>query len=161
MKDVDIYIASDSRQPKECYRWTGYSIQAKTGSGKIKESTGAMSIFGTAQGTTIVVIIEALERFIRPARITIYTDNSSVNGNVKRFKRKDRDTPVSNLELWQENGWKTSRKTEVANRKDWQRLYNKLRVFEHSGGTFEFEKIDEQNRERILQLIKSEKEQDI
>lgn len=34
-------------------------------------------------------------------------------------------------------------RTPVKNKNEWQRLYNKLRVFEQSGGTFEFVSMQE------------------
>lgn len=115
----------------------------------------------TANNTVITMMIAALDRFTRPTDIVMWIDSAFVVRTATRIERKDGRT-MNDLELWQENAWKTARGTEVKNRKEWQRLYNKLRVFEQSRGTFRFEELerDGQKRKRILQAIKAEQERD-
>lgn len=157
--EVDIYIASESRMPSKIDRWMGFSIQTEvlgSSGAQIREKTSARPVYGTVQCATIITIIEALDRFIRPAQITVHIEESSVINSVKRFPGKE----MSDLETWQSHGWKTARGTEVKNRAEWQRLYNKLRVFEHAGGTFEFVELDPEKKDRVLQVIDSIKKQE-
>lgn len=152
---VSIYVASENLQPKRQDRWSGFIIKAD---GSDREVVKATMTTSTANQATIATIIEALDRFTRPAEITVYIDSDFVLGTVQRYKRKD-DRIMNDLELWQENGWKTARGTEVKNKDDWQRLYNKLRVFEQSSGTFAFEELGAagQMKNRILSAIATEK----
>lgn len=101
-----------------------------------------------------MTIVEALDRFTRPAEITIHIDCDWILGKLIRPVENGKEK-YSVLEEWQENGWKTSRGTVIKNRDEWQRLYNKLRVFENSGAKFHFEKLpeDNRNREKIIYAI--------
>ena len=156
---VDIYIAVEDRQPKKQDRWSGYIIKSK--SSDKAQLVKAVKTFSTTNEAVILTIIEALDRFTRPADITMYMDNSFVAGMASKHQRKD-GRIMSDLEIWQENGWRTARKTEVKNRNDWQRLYNKLRVFEQSGGTFDFKSLGDEDPMgwRLMRVIRSEKAQE-
>ena len=153
---VDIYIASDSQKPKRQDRWVGYLIQAE-GLGERGERVGVSLIEATSYRAILLAMVETLDRFTRPADITMHIESEWIIGNVRRLPQKEGD-PKSTLETWQESGWKTTRGTEVKNKKEWQRLYNKLRVFEHSGAAFTFEKLDkdDKKRKKILSFIESE-----
>lgn len=102
----------------------------------------------------IMTIVEALDRFTRPAEITIHLDSDWILGKLIVI-----DDGKRTLDVWQENGWKTSRGTVIKNRDEWQRLYNKLRVFENSGAKFHFEKLpeDDRNREKIIFIIEQKR----
>lgn len=65
----------------------------------------------------------------------------------RRFNRNNDDGNNGKrvIDMWQEREWKTARGTPVKNKNEWQRLYNKLRVFEQSGGTFEFVSMQEED----------------
>ena len=151
---VDIYVASENLQPKRQDRWSGYIIRAE---GSDREVAHADLTFSTAYQSVIMNIVAALDRFTRPAQITIHIDSNFVLGKVVRPIENGKEKP-SVLEHWQENGWRTTRKTEVKNRNDWQRLYNKLRVFEQSGGSFAFKLLllEDPMRDRILRTIRTE-----
>lgn len=155
---VDIYIASDNQQPKREDRWLGYIIEAEGGKGVLENE---MPIEATAYKAMIIMIVKILDRFTRPAEITMHIDNGWVVGNLIRTKQAD-GSCKSILECWQENGWMTKRKQEVKNKKEWQRLYNKLRVFEQSGATFEFVRLEKEDRKRgrILMRIENAKASD-
>lgn len=153
---VDIYIAGSNQQPKASERWMGFLIQAD-GYGRRGERCGAESLDATSYKATIMMIISVLDHFTRPADITMHIENGWIVGNLIRTKQADK-TMKNQLELWQENGWKTKRGPTVKNKDDWQRLYNKLRVFEQAGGTFKFEVLDkdDENRKRIIQEIEKQ-----
>jgi len=150
---VRIYVGIDDHQPRKKERWAGYIIEAE--GHEDAPRIGTMCAQATANNAIINTMIEALDRFTRPADITMHIDSSFVVRTVSKFERADGRT-MNDLELWQEHAWRTARKTEVKNRKEWQRLYNKLRVFEQSGGAFAFEELDERNRDRILRVIERE-----
>lgn len=153
---VDIYIAGNNPQPKAEERWMGYLIQAE-GYGRRGERCVAESFDATQYKATIMMIIKVLDCFTRPADITMHIENGWIVGNLIRTKQADK-TMKNQLELWQENGWQTKRGTTVKNKDDWQKLYNKLRVFEQAEGTFKFEVLDkdDEKRKRIIQEIEKQ-----
>ena len=149
---VDIYIADAGSGPSRQERWTGYLMICNG-----KTAYGAECSESTENNAIITTMIAALDRFTRPADITIHIESEWIIGRVTRIEGKD--GPESNLDIWQKNGWKTARGTEVKNRAEWQRLYNKMRVFENSGATFQFVKLDKGAlRDRVMTVIKNEKE---
>ena len=154
MAKVDIYIADDGIGPGIQERCAGYYITCK-GFG----IHGTLSFMATENNVIINAMIAALDRFTRPADITIHIESEWIIGRVTRIEGKD-GIPENNLDIWQRNGWKTARGTEVKNRGDWQRLYNKMRVFENSGATFRFEKFskDSEQYSKVQTIIKNAKE---
>lgn len=148
---VDVYIAAEDKQPKRKERWTGYIIRAEM-DGKAAERIDTRFTEATLFNAVIMTIVEVLDRFTRPAEITVYLESSWIIGILTAGNNGKRV-----LDMWQEGGWMTARGTEVKNRDEWQRLYNKLRVFEHAGGRFHFKKIEDENkyRYRILHAIEN------
>ena len=156
---VNIYIGCDDKRPGFTERWTGVIIQAE-GRGRRGEVTDTYSFHATRYVSMTETIVQVLNKFNRPADITIYMDCTYIVGKLKRFQQKD-GTSRSTLDRWQEGGWTTRRQTPVKNRVEWQRLYNKLRVFEQSGGTFDYAKLDDEEMEgRIEALIREGKKND-
>ena len=151
---VDIYIADDGIGPAHQERWNGYLITCNGGMVYGTECSEA-----TKNNAVITTMIAALDRFTRPADITIHIESDWIIGRLIRIEGKD-GTPESNLDVWQRNGWKTARGTEVKNRNEWQRLYNKLRVFENSGATFRFVRLEKDDRQydRVMTVIRNAKE---
>lgn len=150
---VDIYIADTGSGPKRQERWTGYLITCNGGM-----VYGAECVEATENNAVITTMVAALDRFTRPADITIHIESEWIIGRVVRVEGRD-GTPESNLDIWQRAGWKTARGTEVKNRAEWQRLYNKMRVFENSGASFRFEKIERTDAQyqRVMAVIKNDK----
>ena len=150
---VDIYVTGNSKRPDSIERWAGYLICAK---GNKKEVTAAACYESTLYAAFLMIMVESLDRFTRPADITMHIDNSWI---ISCLKRPDEEDGKSLLDKWQENGWLRARGEKLENKDLWQRLYNKLRVFEQSGGTFEFvsmgkeDKTDCKNRCKIAQTI--------
>ena len=138
---VDIYMAGDNRMPDTADRWVGYLISAK---GSDKEVTGAANYIATYHESFLMIIWVALCRFIRPADITMHLEDGWVASCLMRVEGQEDERSL--LERWQANGWKKSRGKDLENKDLWQRLYNKLRVFEQSGGTFRFVALDPQDK---------------
>lgn len=156
---VDIYMAGDSRRPDTIERWVGYLIRAGRG-----EVTGTASCVDTFHGSFLPVIVDALDRFIRPAEITMHIEDGWVAACLARMEEGEEGDPRSLLERWQANGWKKSNGSPIDNKDKWQRVYNKLRVFENSGGTFQFVKLEKNDETdascmaKIARAIKSSKQ---
>lgn len=156
---VNVYIACDKKTPGEIERWTGVIIQAE-GRGRKGEAKAAYNLFATRYVAMADTIVLALDKFTRPADITVFVDCAYVVGKLKRFPQKD-GTAKSTLDRWQEGGWITARGTKVEHKDNWQRLYNKLRVFEQAGGTFDYETLeDEEMVGRIESLIDTAKKRE-
>lgn len=153
MARVDIYIADDGIGPGIQERWSGYMVTCKGFS-----IYGTLSHMATENNMIINTMVAALDRFTRPADITIHIESDWIIGRLVRIEGRD-GAMENNLDIWQRNGWKTARGTEVKNRNEWQRLYNKLRVFENSGATFRFVKLDKGAlRDKVMAVIRREKE---
>ena len=151
---VNVYIVDTNRMPGMTERCTGVIVQGD-GRGRKGEKTATFYPYATRYVAMAQTIVSLLDRFTRPADITFYIDCSYVVGKLKRFPQKD-GTAKSTLDRWQEGGWITRRGTKVEHKDDWQRLYNKLRVFEQSGGTFEYEKLEDAEMiGRIESLIRN------
>lgn len=152
---VDVYVASDDHQPKERERWTGYMVKAGD-----KYIVEASNVWATTYKAILITMVLALDRFVRPADITFHLENQWVIGKLIRPMVGGEEKP-SVLDNWQENGWKTKRGTKVQNKDDWQRLYNKLRVFENSGAVFSYELLEQEdrNRHRILYEINRQRKE--
>lgn len=150
---VNIYIANNDKQPGRKDRWIGYLIQAEGYGGK-GELIDVRPVEATAYRAIIMTIVAALDRFTRPAEITLHVEKDWIIGKLIR-PVVNGEKKISTLEEWQANGWRTTRGTEVKNKDDWQRLYNKLRVFEHAGAEFRFVKLneDDKSRDKILWAI--------
>lgn len=153
---VDVYIAAEDKQPIRKERWLGYLIRAEV-DGRAAERYGTKCIDSTLFKGIILTIVEVLDRFTRPAEITMHIENNWIIGNLIVDNSGKRV-----LDMWQERGWKTARGTQVKNKDEWQRLYNKIRVFEHSGGKFHFEKLedDDRFRRKVLSAVRSKMEQE-
>ena len=136
---VDIYIAGNSKRPETIDRWVGFLIRARNSR---KEAIGTANYVSTYHEAFMMVIVEALDRFIRPADITMHLEDAWVVSCLQRISQDGEEEPRSLLDIWQANGWKKSRGRNLENKDMWQRLYNKLRVFEQSGGTFSFVALD-------------------
>lgn len=134
---VDIYVTGNSKRPDSIERWAGYLVRAKGGK---KEVTGAACYASTLYASLLMIMVEALDRFTRPADITMHIESDWIIGKLIVGNNGKRV-----IDMWQEREWKTARGTPVKNKNEWQRLYNKLRVFEQSGGTFKFVSMQEED----------------
>lgn len=132
---VDIYMVGNSKKPDSAERWIGYLIRARNSE---VEVTGTACYVATYHETFMLIMVEALDRFTRPADITMHLEDAWVASCLQRHSLDGEEEARSLLDRWQLNGWKKARGGELENKDLWQRLYNKLRVFEQSGGTFEF-----------------------
>jgi ribonuclease HI len=73
-------------------------------------------IYGGSADTTnnkmeLTAVIEALSTLKRSCQINLYTDSQYVKNGITDWIRK-----------WEKNGWKNSKKENVANRELWQKL---------------------------------------
>ena len=152
---VDIYIAGNSKKPDSVERWIGYLIRAR---GSRREVTGTASYEATRHESFLMVMVEALDRFLRPADITMHLEDVWVASCLQRISPDGETEARSLLDRWQESGWRKARGGELENKDLWQRLYNKLRVFEQSGGTFEFvgmSREDEVDCDRMAKIARA------
>ena len=117
--------------------------------GSLQKVYGLVNVMMTKYQAEITAIVDALDRFTRPAQITMHIDDW-IATNVRD----------GHLERWQGNGWMTTRGTTVENKDYWQRLYNKMRVFKQAGGSFDFERLEEAEERKVIEYINAKKEQD-
>lgn len=82
----------------------------KTEKGPVTLTKTAEILNATANQSELRIIIEGVKRLREKCRLTIYTESSYVAAGFRELSR------------WKENGWRTSRNKEVANREEWQEI---------------------------------------
>lgn len=108
MQHVNIYTTSGIRSPRAGSGRVGYILEIKTKKGPATLTKFAEILNETANRSELRVLNRALERLTVPCELTIYTESRYVAAGIEELPR------------WQENGWKTSRGTDVANKEEWQ-----------------------------------------
>ena len=107
MQHVNIYTASGIRSPRAGSGTAGYILEVMTQNGPATLTKTAEILNATANRSELRVLNRALERLTVPCELTIYTESRYVAAGIEELSR------------WQENGWKTSRGTDVANKEEW------------------------------------------
>lgn len=112
MKTAHIYIATDSTTPKVSEKHYGYVLECEI-SGEARTREGFGMVTGTYNQATLTALEKALDRFRQGCELHIHTENTFVLGMLCR-----------NLKTWAGNGFLTSRGKEVANREEWEKVWN-------------------------------------
>ena len=112
MLDIDIYVECSSSAPKQMQRRYGYVIQYGE-----KVVTGFGDIEGTGNQAYLQVLIDALKRFNKPARLQLWIPNHYVAGML-----------VNTIDAWHDNNWKNAKGEDVDQR--WAELYGLLEMHE-------------------------------
>lgn len=139
---VDVYVAADDRYPRQRERWAGYLI--KMGEHK---RFAAFPIDETYHMANLIALVEALDRFNRPAEIVIHIQDYWVATML-----------VKNAETWQFNGWQNKKHEKVKNWQYWQRAYNKLQVLKFNGEKPQFEQLTPEELQDVMWYIRLEKQ---
>jgi ribonuclease HI len=79
--------------------------------GKYTKKMSGGSTYTTNNKMELTAVIEALCALKRGCRIKLYTDSQYVKKGITEWIKK-----------WEKNGWKNSKKEDVANRELWQKL---------------------------------------
>lgn len=127
MRQVNLYIASGIRAPRVASGMAGYILEMKTEKGPVTLTKTAEILNTTANRSELTIIIEGLRRLREKCSLTIYTESSYVAAGFEALPR------------WKENGWKTSRNREIANRAEWQEIAEILNGHEFSVTTEDHE----------------------
>lgn len=107
MQHVNIYTASGIRSPRAGNGKAGYILEMKTEKEPVTLTKTAEILNATANQSELRILIMALARLTKKCSLTIYTESGYVAAGIEELSR------------WQENGWKTSRGTDVANKEEW------------------------------------------
>lgn len=122
MKQVNIYTQSSIKALKPQNGAIGYRLETETAKGT-HTLDGILKIQNaTAHQSELKALIEALKRMRQECQLTIYTDSAYVAAGFESGW----------VEKWMDCGWKTSRKTDVANKKEWQELHSLISRHEFS-----------------------------
>ncbi len=108
MQHVNIYTASGIRSPRAGNGKAGYILEMKTEKEPVTLTKTAELLNATANQSELRILNMALARLTKKCSLTIYTESGYVAAGIEELSR------------WQENGWKTSRGTDVANKEEWQ-----------------------------------------
>ena len=108
MQHVNIYTASGIRSPRAGNGKAGYILEMKTEKEPVTLTKTAEILNATANQSELRILNMALARLTKKCSLTIYTESGYVAAGIEELSR------------WQENGWKTSRGTDVANKEEWQ-----------------------------------------
>ena len=107
MQHVNIYTASGIRSPRAGNGKAGYILEMKTEKEPVTLTKTAEILSATANQSELRILNMALARLTKKCSLTIYTESGYVAAGIEELSR------------WQENGWKTSRGTDVANKEEW------------------------------------------
>lgn len=107
MQHVNLYTASGIRSPRAGNGVAGFVLEMKTEKGPVTFTKTAEILNATANQSELRILIMALKRLTKKCSLTIYTESGYVAAGIEELSR------------WQENGWKTSRGTDVANKEEW------------------------------------------
>jgi len=108
MQHVNIYTASGIRSPRAGNGKAGYILEMKTEKEPVTLTKNAEILNATANQSELRILNMALARLTKKCSLTIHTESGYVAAGIEELAR------------WQENGWKTSRGTDVANKEEWQ-----------------------------------------
>ena len=108
MQHVNIYTASGIRSPRAGNGKAGYILEMKTEKEPVTLTKTVELLNATANQSELRILNMALARLTKKCSLTIYTESGYVAAGIEELSR------------WQENGWKTSRGTDVANKEEWQ-----------------------------------------
>lgn len=108
---VNIYIETDSTSPRPMPRNYGYVLECQhLGNTKTKAGFGRME--GTWNKATLQALLEALGRLKRPCEVHIHSRNEYILRMLE-----------NNLEHWAAAGFINSKGKPVANREEWEKLW--------------------------------------
>ena len=108
---VHIYIETDSISPRPMQRNYGYVLECEhLGNTKTKAGFGQME--GTWNKAVLQALLEALGRLNRPCDVHIHSRNEYVLRMLE-----------NNLEHWAAAGFINSKGKPVANREEWEKLW--------------------------------------
>lgn len=142
--EVHVYVASENTQPRQEERWAGYLI--RTSGHKVYD---AKIVDETYHKTNLIMLVEALDRFSRSAKIVIHIQDYWVATMI-----------VKNAETWQFNGWQNKKHEKVKNWQYWQRAYNKLQCLKHEGKLPEFVKMTPEELSEVMYYIGLKKDRE-
>ncbi len=108
MQHVNIYTASGIRSPRAGNGTAGYILEVMTQNGPATLTKTAEILNATANQSELRILNMALARLTKKCSLAIHTESGYVAAGIEELAR------------WQENGWKTSRGTDVANKEEWQ-----------------------------------------
>lgn len=135
---VHVYVGSSDANPRQKERWVGYII--KMGDHKV---FNAWNIDETYHKTNLIALVEALDRFNRPAEIVIHIQDVWVATMIEK-----------NAETWQFNGWTNRDHKKIKNWEYWQRAYNKLQVLKFNGKLPTFEGLAKEEHAEVMHYIR-------
>ena len=108
MQHVNVYTASGIRSPRAGSGTAGYVLEMETEKGPATFTKTEEILNATANQSELRILNMALARLTKKCSLTIYTESRYVAAGIEELSR------------WKENGWKTSRGTDVANKEEWQ-----------------------------------------
>ena len=135
---VHVYVASADANPRQKERWVGYII--RMGDHKVYD---AWNIDETYHKSNLIALVEALDRFNRPADILIHIQDVWVATMIEK-----------NAETWQFNGWENRDHKKIKNWEYWQRAYNKLQVLKFKGKLPAFEGLTKEEHADVMHYIR-------
>lgn len=103
----------------------------------------AWNIDETYHKSNLIALVEALDRFNRPAEIVIHIQDVWVATMIEK-----------NAETWQFNGWENRDHKKIKNWEYWQRAYNKLQVLKFKGELPTFEGLTKEEHADVMHYIR-------
>lgn len=115
MQEVNVYVATAARGPREQEAAYVYLLELKTDRGPV-----TLTKTGMLQGTKNYIEIKALEMALERVKMRVYLHLYIDSNYVSQAFLQGLP------EKWQENGWKTAKGAMVANKAEWEKTLELL-----------------------------------
>lgn len=115
MQEARIYVSVDNKAVRRTKKKFAYILEC-TIRNHIHTRYGYGTIDGTYNAAVIKAITEAVKRFNRQCDIEILSENGFVLANIEE-----------RLEMWAQNGFQTTKGKDVANKEEWESLWEVCR----------------------------------
>lgn len=112
MYEVHIYIETDSTLPQTTEKQYAYVLECRTGSGETRTREGFGKMTGTYHQAVLAAVIEAMGRLNQSCEVHLHSEDVFVLSMLE-----------GSLSFWAGNGFLTKRGRQIANREQWQQVW--------------------------------------
>lgn len=123
MKEVNIYVKTSVRGPGKRKGKGIYLLETTTSNKLVATLDGRVEVEASEVGAELETLLKALSRLNQDCIVNIHTDVPQIETGVMKWIRD-----------WIQNGWKNAKGKDIANKEQWQQLYeytkrHAIRVF--------------------------------
>lgn len=115
LKEVHVYVETDTTTPAEKQRWSGYVLECQTAAGQTVTREEFDQKTGTYHAVILQTLIGAMRRINKSCEVHIHTQDTYILNMIEK-----------NLPLWAGNGYRNVKGDLVKNHFDWAALWKEV-----------------------------------